>query len=519
MIKRYPFHIFLFAFFPLLFFYAHNIREVRPLVLVTPLGGLSLAVFILYISSRLLFKDRLKSGVAVSFFWILFFSYGHIFSYFKNVKIDGFKLGCHEYFIILWILFFAGGLYLIHTQKRDFSNFTFSLNVVSIFLVSLSLIRIVYFEFKRIPGYRYKKKISFRSSLEKKDTYPFKPDIYYLIFDRYPSQQTLKKLFNFDNSKFITYLKKKGFFIASQSKANYPKTFLSLASSLNMQYLDDIAQNLGEDFQDETPIYKMLEDYKVWRFLKERGYMFIHFGDWWEPTRRNRFADKNFNYNPLGFNEFTTKFLKTTFILAIWDLRLHLEYQARKERILYKFKKLSEIPYIKGPKFIFAHMIIPHRPHIFDKDGNLLKISEIDSMDEKDKYTGELLFLNKKIKELVEALLARSSQPPVIIIQSDEGPFTYKDFGNNEGWSTDWRNLTLEAIKTHMEILNALYLPDFNTSRLYSSLSPVNTFRLIFNHYFGADFKLLEDRSFIFKDPYHPYSFIEVTDKLANLKD
>jgi len=32
-----------------------------------------------------------------------------------------------------------------------------------------------------------------------------------------------------------------------------------------------------------------------------------------------------------------------------------------------------------------------------------------------------------------------------------------------------------------------------NYSEISPAISPVNTFRLIFNHYFGADYPLLED--------------------------
>ncbi|MBW1933532.1 MAG: hypothetical protein JRI56_11115, partial [Deltaproteobacteria bacterium] len=43
------------------------------------------------------------------------------------------------------------------------------------------------------------------------------------------------------------------------------------------------------------------------------------------------------------------------------------------------------------------------------------------------------------------------------------------------------------------KILNAMYLPGMDYSEISPAISPVNTFRLIFNHYFGADYPLLED--------------------------
>ena len=63
------------------------------------------------------------------------------------------------------------------------------------------------------------------------------PDIYYIIFDRYPRADSLKDFYDFDNSEFISYLETKGFYVASESNANYLKTAHSLASSLNVDYL------------------------------------------------------------------------------------------------------------------------------------------------------------------------------------------------------------------------------------------------------------------------------------------
>jgi len=47
-----------------------------------------------------------------------------------------------------------------------------------------------------------------------------------------------------------------------------------------------------------------------------------------------------------------------------------------------------------------------------------------------------------------------------------------------------------------MKILNAYYLPDGGSEAIYPAISPVNTFRTIFNRYFGGNLPLLEDRSY-----------------------
>jgi len=78
---------------------------------------------------------------------------------------------------------------------------------------------------------------------------------------------------------------------------------------------------------------------------------------------------------------------------------------------------------------------------------------------------------------LVENIIHNSSTPPIIIIQSDHGAAN-------------------ASPPERMEILNAYYLPGGGNELLYQNISPVNTFRIIFNHYFGGDFDLLEDTSY-----------------------
>jgi hypothetical protein len=45
--------------------------------------------------------------------------------------------------------------------------------------------------------------------------------------------------------------------------------------------------------------------------------------------------------------------------------------------------------------------------------------------------------------------------------------------------------------------LLAYFLPDDGNAKLYSTISPVNSFRLFFNEYFGANYPLLPDQTYI----------------------
>ena len=68
-----------------------------------------------------------------------------------------------------------------------------------------------------------------------------------------------------------------------------------------------------------------------------------------------------------------------------------------------------------------------------------------------------------------------------------------------------------------MSILNAYYLPDQNPNLIYEHITPVNSFRLIFNTYFNESFDLLEDRSYYQYDG--RYNFTDVTYILTACED
>ena len=64
--------------------------------------------------------------------------------------------------------------------------------------------------------------------------------------------------------------------------------------------------------------------------------------------------------------------------------------------------------------------------------------------------------------------------------------------------------------KERMRIFNAYYISSDASKLLYDSITPVNTFRTIFNYYFYTDFKLLEDRNY-YSFYGFPYQFTDVT--------
>jgi len=505
-------HPLLFGLFFVLALYSANVAEVSPSQVAVPalvvVGSTAFLVAVAWVVLRNLAKAALVASVLV----VLCFSFGHVLNLTPKAAGAGYNFftptsGWAYLLFLLWGGVALATIYLIWRARSDLARLSSILSVVAVALVLIPTINIAV---KEIGNSASKPRTE--ASVDIELIAPETPrDIYYLILDRYASETTLRDAYGFENGEFVQFLEQKGFYVAGESCANYFCTQHSLASSLNMDYLDDLAAIVGEESSDFGPIYHMMEDYRVWHCLSTVGYKFIHFGSWWEPTRENRYADLNVNYRG-NLPEFSMLLLRTTALDPI-GTTLELWGEPRRthwERVRYKFEELAEIPAMEGPKFVFAHFLVPHPPYVFAADGTLAEPASLDETSDKgyrDSYIEQLVATNEMLMHLIDALLIGSKIPPIIILQADEGPLPQA--GDWNVWR--WDDASDSDLQEKVRILNAYYLPDTDQSVLYPSISPVNSFRMVFNLYFGADLDLLADRSYVYRR-YRPYDLLDVTD-------
>ena len=76
----------------------------------------------------------------------------------------------------------------------------------------------------------------------------------------------------------------------------------------------------------------------------------------------------------------------------------------------------------------------------------------------------------------------------MIILQADEGPYPPR-FADDPGDFDPLEDATPEEIFQKYGILNAMHLPGVDTEAagIHDRMSPVNTFRIVFNEYFDAE--------------------------------
>jgi hypothetical protein len=508
------YHPIIFAIWPILFLYSHNInqmpfRDIEVPFLVMFASGVVLAVL------ASISRHRQTIGIVISVLLFFSFSYGHFYGALAGILPRGFLKSGTLIPVFIWLGLLAVILFFIITRRTKALSTTRFLNAIGIILIAMPLLS--------IGGYhlRASRQPSLATVFDEPMTGFARPDtirdIYYFIFDRYPNTSTLRNTYGFNNDEFIDFLRSKNFYVAEKSHANYVKTALSLSATLNMHPINSLEKSIGPDSDDWRPVHEMLQDYKVWRLLKSQGYRFLHFGSWWEPTRKNRFADMNFNLAPV--RECLMRLYETTILYPFYQddpgTRRFLDYNDHElhyNRIRYEFDKLAEIPRMREPTFVFAHILVPHPPFVFDSTGEFLPLEKACQRTDEVNFVNQVKFVNTKIRMLVDTIINSSPVKPIIIIQSDEGPYPNR-YRDDEKFFR-WRSATKTELRQKMGILNALYLPNVGDSLLYPTMTPINTFRHIFNNYFHTNLPFFADKSYVFEDGVHLYTFIDVTAKI-----
>lgn len=495
--KKTPLYLIFFA----LTYSLMKFLSIRDLILVPCLVIIIEGVFITCI--YLLCKDWLRAGfiTLLIFSWALYFGIGG--SYALSIFKISYNLTNLLLFLLVWtlVIYIVGSSWSWRKIKSP-QTLTLYSNIVTLVFTIISsyrlIVSITHIFFTPID-------LNTTGSSNEVGKYD-KPDIYYIILDGYGRKDTLKEYLNFDNSQFINFLESRGFYIADQSQANYLYTINSISSSLNMNYINPTSQ----------PMYQMaytrlISENQARSYLAGLGYHFVTF---YSPFLFTDITNADIYY-PIrnSTEEHIARIEEALFPGSLGAIPLEAgiaapsgNYEDYQKFILSSIHELTQIPYIPGPKFIFLHILAPHPPYVFDQNGPItpekpyLLVRDFRGTfdDRISGYIDQACYISIQIESAIDEILKNSITPPIIIIQGDHGPGMY---------------FTRTCQIDRAAILNAYYLPDLSTNNpIYPTITPVNTFRLIFNSYFGAHFDLLSDKVYMLMNV-ESTKFFDVTEE------
>lgn len=454
---------------------------------------------VLVIVWRLIFRDWKRAAFLATLWMVLFFSYGHTYILLTEQFSD---LKLISWLWVVWLLLAIAAVFLAKWK----SPAPGALNLIALGLVITSLSQM---DLGLGPRNVYAKGAVAQNAPIQELTLPQNPpDVYYFILDMYTRQDLLESAYKYDNSGFVKALEQRGFYVAQCSQSNYSRTEISLASSLNLSYLPALDSKFANpESIARSHLWDTLKHSTVRYQLERMGYKTISFANgfpWSELDDANMF----FTPPPFssGMTEFETLFMQTTFARTLEDSgRLDLDQisgQNYRDRDMLVFNSMKKVANMPGPKFVYVHLILPHPPFVFGPDGKYT--NPADFWNEKKLYpankfqvgyVNQVQFLNSKLLESLDTILSESKTPPIIILQGDHGPW-------------------LQPNPQHFFILNAYHLPR-HEKELYPTISPVNSFRLVFNDYFGGKYDMLKDITYYSPVP-KLYNFSEVDYPCSN---
>jgi hypothetical protein len=340
-------------------------------------------------------------------------------------------------------------------------------------------------------------------------------DIWYIIPDRYPRADTLQQVFAFDNRPFLDGLEERGFQVQSRALANYPKTAHSLGSSWNLELIQDLIPEPPDDGSDWQPLYRLLRDHRLGHILTDAGYEYIHLGTWWSPTATATSADRVLRYDTRS--EFGTVWQSLTVWPAVVgataeDPRSLTLRERNRLYSAYQFDMLDRLAEenTTQPRFVLAHITVPHEPYVFDADGSLVTQEQQRARTREENFLNQVVYLNSRLDALFGQLTSGPPETwPVIVLKSDEGPHPR----TRSGPAYDWLAGSDEALWEKLRTISAVLLPESDVV-IPEDLTAVNMWRLVLDATIGTEFGLIDDPIYGFPSESRLYDLVDVTDRV-----
>jgi hypothetical protein len=511
---RIPWFYILFTFYPLLFLWAENISQMDPAVVIRPFLFTLVGSALLYGMLYLVFRDMLKSALIGTLLLLAFFSYGHI--YYAARSVQALKiLNHHAVLIPLYVLVIGLGIWVIF-RIRKYDNFVLYLNVASLVLVALQVVELSYAYIE--TSYAASRPVKLQSGLTLSTDLKDMPDIYVIVLDTYMRSDALKQDLGYDNSPFINQLTQMGFYVASCGHPDYTFTYASISALLNMRYIPGAyANDVWDDFSDNGFWSSLLKNNEVRAQLKSVGYKTVAFQEEYPLVEFDN-SDVLIGTNHPTINSaylypFEVMYQQSTAAIILTALDPSGKVEGSFQKLFASQDKspvdlsgltgpnkdfvathilstefildhITDVPAIAGPKFTYVHLFIPHAPFVYGPDGQIEtdpgyyggdRAGATTEAYQLKGYVNQVQYIDKRIVPILQTVISESKNPPIIILMGDHG---------------------LENSNRRTDLL-AYYLPKNGSAKLYPTITPVNSFRLIFDEYFGANYPLLPDKTYI----------------------
>lgn len=475
----------------IIFFITHGYAENVKLV---PVGQLLLLLLTLAIISLLIFglckkifRNRHNAALFVSFFLIVFLFFGAFQDFLGQFRVTSALAQLKVFFpvsLVLILLVFI----LLRRTRRNLERPRVFLNVL---LVLYILIDVVTIGAKLLsPAPRNNQSLAAHGLSTASCDSCAKPSIYFILLDEYSGSDALKTLFNYDNTQFEQFLQQQRFKVNHHTSSNYVFTVFSVASTLNMQYLQDLGKQSDQNHFGYRKATMHISDNIVTQFLQQQGYRINNFSYFPLPGAPAVFKS---DYLPGKISLITHKTMYSRVVkelVLVLASRYSIHYFQEKYDAFYinnneaiMQQALQEAQQNNtAPSFNYLHLMLPHYPFAYDSLGRRItpfwKRKSFTMQDVDEAYLQYTVYSNKRLQKFITELQQRTAGKAIILLLSDHGYRTNRPQMD--------RTLPYKTI-------NAIYLPQQNYGAWYDSMTNVNQFRALLNTSFGQKLPMLKD--------------------------
>lgn len=460
--------------------YSDFIGDITFTSLLMLIVKLSIAGWGLFFVCGRIYKDSYKSALFVTVILFCYFFFGAIQDYLRTIRALAPLSAIRVFFlmnVVVCMIAFAG-LFLF---KKSLLRITRLLNLLFFVYILYDVAVILWVQVK--PD---KKKEGTAVSITPLPATASKPDIYFILLDEYLGTAGLNDYFKYDNTHFESFLQQRGFYVCRKPVSNYSYTVYSMASLFSMGYIDSLVK------AGKKNVYRamtgLINRNQTWSCLEQLQYRIRNLSPFVVAGQQ---PITKFKLVPTGINLITDKTAYNRIVKdlpygsLLADLRLNFiskQIYRQLDEANESMMKAALTPNLnQQPTFTYLHLMMPHRPYIYDSTGQWSfsrkykgsKEAVTDSL-----YLGYLAYTNNRISRFIDQLYRQSNGKAVIVLMSDHG---YR----SEGGKAPHR--------IRFTTLNAVYLPNRDYHLWYEGVSNVNQFPLLFNTIFSQQIPLQID--------------------------
>jgi len=270
---------------------------------------------------------------------------------------------------------------------------------------------------------------------------------------------------------------------------------------LNREYADRLVQASAPGYRNRQPAYRALEFNRTARELTASGYDFFYVGSSYPPMAANRLSVSD-TTNPVS-REFEAMWIRMTAIVPAIRLTCRLTGCARNSSPFEaedagdteaRLATLSAYAKRAGPKFVMAHLLLPHGPFRFGPECEhrpavwTVGAAAVSDSVARKLYVEQVQCTNRKLLSLVDEIQSASADSAVIILQADHG------HGRFPGdMPRDLSDTSADQVRERFDVFAAYAGPGEIADSLAAQRTPVNVLRALFRVLWGFDEPPLED--------------------------